>query len=97
VAALVQIDMDTVRLWAEGQGIVYTTFRSLTENPKVKTLIEAEIEKGNKSLARVEQIKKIWLLPKELDHDDGEVTATMKVRRAKIFEIYAKEIDALYT
>jgi len=96
VAALVQIDMDTVRLWAEGQGIVYTTFRSLTENPKVKELIEAEIEKGNRNLARVEQIKKISLLPKELDHDDGEVTATMKVRRAKIFEIYAKEIEVLY-
>ncbi len=96
VAALVQIDMDTVRLWAEGQGIAYTTFRSLAENPAVQKLIESEVEKQNKNLARVEQIKKIWLMPKELDHDDGEVTATMKVRRAKIYEIYADEIEALY-
>ncbi len=96
VAALVQLDMDTVRLWAEGQGIVYTNFRSLAENPKVQELIEAEVEKQNGNLARVEQIKKIWLMPKELDHDDGEVTATMKVRRAKIYEIYVDEIEALY-
>lgn len=96
VAALVQLDMDTVRLWAEGQGIVYTNYRSLAENPKVQTLIEAEVEKQNQNLARVEQIKKIWLMRKELDHDDGEVTATMKVRRAKIYEIYAGEIEALY-
>lgn len=94
--ALVQIDMDTVRLWAEGQGIAYTTFRSLAENPKVKTLIDGEVERLNGNLARVEQLKKIWLLPKELDHDDGEVTATMKVRRAKVFELYAEEIEALY-
>ena len=97
VAALVQLDMDTVRLWAEGQGIAYTTFRSLAENPEVVKLIEGEVEKRNKDLARVEQVKKIWLMPKELDHDDGEVTATMKVRRAKIYEIYADEIEALYS
>ncbi len=96
VAALVQLDMDTVRLWAEGQGIAYTTFRSLAENPEVLKLIEGEVEKRNKDLARVEQVKKIWLMPKELDHDDGEVTATMKVRRAKIYEIYADEIEGLY-
>ena len=96
VSALIQIDMDTVRLWAEGQGIAYTTFRSLAEHPQVQELIDAEVAKGNKDLARVEQIKKSYLLPKELDHDDGEVTATMKVRRAKIYEFYAEQIEALY-
>jgi len=96
VTALVQIDMDTVRLWAEGQGMSYTTFRSLAENPKVKALIEAEVEKANADLARVEQVKKVHLLTKELDHDDGEVTATMKVRRASIFKSYGAEIEALY-
>ena len=96
VAALVQLDMDTVRLWAEGQGIAYTTFRSLAEHAEVQKLIEAEVEKQNANLARVEQIKKIWLMRKELDHDDGEVTATMKVRRARIYEIYAQQIEALY-
>lgn len=95
-AALVQIDMDTVRLWAESKGIAYTTFRSLAENPLVQELIDAEVARHNKDLARVEQIKKVYLLTKELDHDDGEVTATMKVRRSKIHEIYAEEIEALY-
>ena len=94
--ALVQIDMDTVRLWAESQGIAYTTFRSLAEHAQVKELIDGEVAKYNKQLARVEQLKKVYLLPKELDHDDGEVTATMKVRRSKIFDLYAEEIEALY-
>ncbi len=96
VTALVQIDMDTVRLWAEGQGIAYTTFRSLAEHPKVQELIDAEVAKQNRDLARVEQVKKVWLMRKELDHDDGEVTATMKVRRAKIYELYGDQIEALY-
>ena len=96
VTALVQIDYDTVRLWAEDQGIAYTTFRSLAEAPQVVALIDAEIAKRNADLARVAQVKKVWLLPKELDHDDGEVTATLKVRRAKIAETYRTEIENLY-
>ena len=58
--------------------------------------IDREVAKQNEQLARVEQVKKVWLLPKELDHDDGEVTATLKVRRGKIYELYGGEIEGLY-
>ena len=96
VTALVQLDFETVRLWAETNGVTYTTFRSLAENQDVIDFINQEITRQNSNLAQVEQIKKIWLMAKELDHDDGEVTATMKVRRAKITEAYANQIERLY-
>lgn len=96
VTALLQIDLETVRLWAEREGIAFTTFRSLAEHPRVQGLIEAEVERQNRDLARVEQVKKVHLLTKELDHDDGEVTATMKVRRASIYKAYGPQIEALY-
>jgi long-chain acyl-CoA synthetase len=44
----------------------------------------------------VSQVRKFHLLLKELDHDDGEVTATMKVRRSSVHRTYAGEIEALY-
>lgn len=94
--ALVQIDFETMRVWAEKAGLTYTTFRSLAENPAVVKLVNDEVQRLNQRLARVEQIKKIKLLIKELDHDDGEVTATLKVRRAKINETYAADIETLY-
>jgi long-chain acyl-CoA synthetase len=97
VAALIQIDPDAVPTWAEAENINYTTFKSLTQNQAVIDLIASEVEKGNRKLARVEQIKQFYLLPKELDHDDGEVTATMKVRRRNIAEQYEQEIEALFT
>lgn len=96
VSALVQIDLETVGKWAETRRIAFTHFRSLVETPQVRTLIEEEIDRGNAQLARVERIRKFHLLTKELDHDDGEVTATMKVRRASIYQEYVAEIDALY-
>ncbi len=96
VSALVMIDFDTVAQWAQAQRIAFTHFRSLVELPVVRTLIEAEIASGNARLAQVSQIRKFHLLTKELDHDDGEVTATMKVRRSSIYKAYADEIEALY-
>ena len=96
VGALVQIDYDTVGKWAEAQRIPFTHFRSLVDTPQVRSLIDAEISQGNSRLAQVSQIRKFHLLTKELDHDDGEVTATMKVRRASIYKTYAPEIEALY-
>ena len=96
VSALIQIDFDTVRIWAESKGLAYTTFRSLVEKEETIKLIDAEVQTQNKTLARVEQIKKFHLLPKELDHDDGEVTATLKVRRAKVYETFADDIERMY-
>ncbi|PTT33745.1 long-chain fatty acid--CoA ligase [Acidovorax sp. HMWF018] len=96
VGALVMIDYETVGKWAEARRIPFTHFRSLVEHPEVRVLIDAEINQGNQRLAQVSQIRKFHLLTKELDHDDGEVTATMKVRRASIYKTYAAEIEALY-
>ena len=96
VAALVQIDHDSVAQWAQTQQVVFTHFRSLAEHPQVRSLIDAEIAAANQRLAPVAQVRRFHLLTKELDHDDGEVTATMKVRRASVYKTYAGEIEALY-
>ncbi|MHA7879051.1 MAG: AMP-dependent synthetase/ligase [Saccharospirillum sp.] len=96
VVALIQIDYDTVASWAEREDIAYTTFKSLAENARVRELIQKEVDTGNAQLASVEQIKKFHLLTKELDHDDGEVTATMKVRRKKVEAQYQDLIAELY-
>lgn len=97
VSALIQIDYETVGKWAEEQKIAYTNFRNLAENAAVRDLIEREIAEANAQLAQVSHIRRFHLLAKELDHDDDEVTATMKVRRSNIQKKYASEIEGLYT
>jgi len=97
VSALIQVDFETAAKWAEQERIAYTTFRSLTEHEKVQELIQKEVSKGNDRLPQVAQIKRFHLLSKELDHDDDEVTATMKVRRSKIYEKYTDVIESLYS
>ncbi|MCC5986307.1 MAG: AMP-binding protein [Pararhodobacter sp.] len=96
VSALIQIDYETVGKWAESKSLAYTTYRSLAQNPAVRELIEKEVQRVCTPMPRVQQVRRFHLLAKELDHDDGEVTATMKVRRSAIHKAFAAEVEALY-
>jgi long-chain acyl-CoA synthetase len=96
LAALIQIDFENVAKWAQERGIAYTTFKSLARNAEVRELIAKEVAEANKNFAQVETIKRFKLLEKELDHDDAELTATLKVRRKAINEKFADLIESLY-
>jgi long-chain acyl-CoA synthetase len=97
VSALIQIDFESVSKWATDENILFTNFKSLVENPTVFALIQKEVEKSNSHMPQVQQVRKFHLFTKELDHDDGEVTATMKVKRKSIYEKYTEEIEAMYS
>lgn len=96
VSALVQLDFDCASTWAERKGLIYTNYRSLVALEMVHQLIQSEIDAVNARLPQVSQVRKFHILIKELDHDDGEVTATMKVRRRSISEKYADVIESIY-
>ncbi|WP_246001593.1 AMP-dependent synthetase/ligase [Allorhizocola rhizosphaerae] len=96
VSALVGIELDTVGEWAQRRRIAYTTYRDLSEKPDVKALVQSIVDKVNERLAPVEQIKKFRMLPKELDHEDGELTATQKVKRSAIAKLFADQVEEMY-
>jgi long-chain acyl-CoA synthetase len=62
----------------------------------VKEEIRKSVARVNRQLAPFEQIRKYRVLPREFSIDAGELTATMKVRRAKAMENFREEIEALY-
>jgi long-chain acyl-CoA synthetase len=96
LSALIQIEYDTVGKWAQDRDLPYTTYKNLAERPEVFALIEAEVAAVNARFARVENIRKFVILDKQLDHDDGELTATMKVRRRAIEKRFQEEIGRIY-
>src|SRR5690606_41979661 len=65
LTALIGIEFDTVGDWATRHGIPYTTYRDLSEKPEVIELIQKVVDETNKKFARVENIRKFRLLPKE--------------------------------
>ena len=98
LTAVVEIDFDTVADWARSRDVAYTGFTSLARHAEVARLIEAEIDKVNRELARVEQIKVFRILPKELDPElEGEpVTPTRKVKRKLMYDRFRALVDGMY-
>jgi long-chain acyl-CoA synthetase len=95
-SALIEIDFDTVSDWARQNNVIYTSFNSLAQNHKVTDLIAREIEHYNQQLARVEQIKKFRVIPKELDPEEGDTTPTRKVKRRHMYEMFKDLVEDMY-
>jgi long-chain acyl-CoA synthetase len=96
LVALIGIELDTVGDWAQRNGIPYTTYRDLSEKREVVMLVNGIVDRVNEKFARVEQIKKFRMLPKELDHEDGEMTATQKVKRSALYSIFEPLVEGMY-
>jgi long-chain acyl-CoA synthetase len=97
ITALIAIEYDTVGNWALRRQIPYTTYRDLAEKPEVIELIQGVVNEVNSRFASVEQIKKFRMIPKELDHEDGELTATMKLKRGAMEDMFGDLVESMYT
>ncbi len=96
LVALILIDEDNVTKYAQDNRVPFTTFADLTRNPEIHKLIEREMSAVNKTLSKVETIKKFALLPRRFYEEDGDVTPTKKVKRRFLETRYAELIDSLY-
>lgn len=95
LSALVTIDPDNVKDYANAKGIAYTGIDDLIKNEKIKKLIEDEIAEKNKEFASFESIKKITILP-EFTIDNGLLTPTLKLKKNVAMDIFKNEIEAMY-
>jgi len=96
LSALILIDEDNVTKYAQDNSIPFTTFADLTQNAEINKLISKEIDQVNKTLARVETIKKFRLLPRRFYAEDGDVTPTQKVKRRALEKTYLDLIESMY-
>jgi long-chain acyl-CoA synthetase len=93
---IVMIDQENVEKFAQDRDIPFSNYTSLTRAKEVQELIWGEIERVNKKFARVEQIKKFFLLETQLTAEDDELTPTMKLKRKLVEKKHAERIEALY-
>jgi long-chain acyl-CoA synthetase len=68
----------------------------LASNEEVLREVNDHLEAVNGRFARVEQVKKVKILPRDLSQEGGELTPTLKVKRAVVAKKYAGDIDELY-
>jgi len=96
LTAIVMIDLENVEKFAQDHDVPFSNYASLARAAEVQALVAAEVERVNAKFARVEQIKKFWLLETQLSAEDEELTPTMKLKRKLVEAKYADRIDAMY-
>ncbi|HEX6665271.1 MAG TPA: long-chain fatty acid--CoA ligase [Solirubrobacterales bacterium] len=95
LVALVTLDPEEAVAYAKDNGLAEDPVQ-LSQNPDIRAAIEAHVEKINQNFARVEQVKKIAILPNDLSQESGELTPTLKVKRAVVASKHEQEIEQLY-
>lgn len=96
LTVIIMIDQENVEKYAQDNDVPFSNYASLTRAPEVQALIQAEIDRVNKKFARVEQVKKFFLLDTQLTAEDEELTPTMKLKRKLVQTKYAAQIEAMY-
>jgi long-chain acyl-CoA synthetase len=92
LTAVVSPDLEAADVFMRERGLSGPAH----ECEEVHDAIWEAVEEVNRKLARVEQLKKITVLRRPLSIEDGELTPTLKVKRAKVSEHFADVIETMY-
>jgi long-chain acyl-CoA synthetase len=95
LVALLTLDRDELEALAERVGAPADP-AVLAAHPGVRALVQADVDVANARVARIEQVKRFAILEDDLTQDDGELTPTLKVKRATVQERYSERVEALY-
>jgi long-chain acyl-CoA synthetase len=96
LVALVTLDPDEAPKLAAEAGIDASDPVAMASNEKVREIVWKDIDAVNQRFARIEQIKRFAILPRDLSQEEGELTPTLKVKRSVVYKKYAPDVDALY-
>jgi long-chain acyl-CoA synthetase len=95
VVALLTLDPDELAKLAEEAGVDADP-ATMVSDPRVREIVQRDMDAVNARLARIEQIKRFAILERDLSQADGELTPTLKVKRAVVYGAYADRFDSLY-
>jgi long-chain acyl-CoA synthetase len=101
IAALVTLDHEALPGWRtrhgkpEGPG-GREAAADLVDDPELRGEIAAAVEEANRAVSRAEQIRKFRVLPVEFTEESGELTPSLKLKRAVVLRRHADHVAALY-
>ena len=96
IAALLVPNFEKLQEYAQAQGIAFSSLDDLCRDRRIVGFLKAEVDRATPHLASYERIKKIAVLPRDFEIERGEMTPSLKVRRANVTAAYQALIDAMY-
>ncbi len=95
--ALLTMDEESIKQWAGDHGLSDLSYADLSRHEKVIAEFQKAMDALNAGLARFETIKKFHILPKDFTVEDGELTASLKVKRKVVEHKHMAILDGFYT
>jgi long-chain acyl-CoA synthetase len=96
VAALIALDPEALAEWAAEQDKAGRSAAAMREDADLRALLDGAVEEANAAVSKAEAIRRYTVLPRELTIEGGELTPTLKVRRATVVKEYGGLIEELY-
>ena len=96
LVALLTLDPDEAAALAERVGAGASDLPTLAGDADVRAELQRCVDAVNENLARIEQVKKFAVLDHDLTQESGELTPTLKLKRAVVAERYGDIVDELY-
>jgi long-chain acyl-CoA synthetase len=96
LTAIVTLDPEEIAAFAKEHDLGSTDPAELAKNEQVRAIVQGAVDEVNSKVARVEEIKKFTILPRDLTQETGELTPTMKVKRNIVYDKYSQVFDAMY-
>ena len=96
IGALISLDQAMLRNWLSMNGLPVMTVAEASQHPDVKAHLKAIINEANKGVSKAEAVRRWRVLPRELTEADGEISASLKVRRRVVMDHFADLVDDMY-
>ena len=97
ITALIVPNFDSLARWAGYKKLPFASHAELIQNPQAFAKLGSRVERINEHLSNYERIKKIILLDQEMTLEGGQLTPSLKIKRRVVNELYAAQIEALYS
>ena len=98
VAALITIDADSLPAWTQQNGKgPEATVAGLADDPDLVAAVQQAVDEANKAVSTAESVRRFRILPVDWTEEGGQLTPSMKLRRAVVLKEFSAEVDALYS
>lgn len=97
VGVLVTLDPDELARWKATHNIPESReLKDFVSDPALRAEVQDAVNMANATVSHAEQIKKFWILDRDLSEEENELTPTLKVKRNVVFQRFADDIENLY-
>ncbi|MEV4732082.1 long-chain fatty acid--CoA ligase [Saccharopolyspora sp. NPDC049426] len=98
IGVLVTLDPEFVPSWlANNNRPADTPMSELINDPDLRAEVQGAVDEANKAVSKAEAIKQFRILTEDFTEATGELTPSMKLKRNKVAENHAADIEAIYS